>query len=128
MSLIEAGICAQRALWPWRIRFKQQAHRRLIEYFLINAARISACPFLQNSGCLIYDHRPFGCRAYGLWSPETYQPKQEAAQQAQSVVAQAWAGLGIRLPENVIGHNLPYCNHVKPLGVHSVTDDDIKCN
>jgi Fe-S-cluster containining protein len=124
MSLIEAAY-ALNALMALEDSVQQQAHRRLIEYFLINAARISACPFLINHGCLIYDHRPFGCRAYGLWSPETYQPKQEAAQQAQSAVAQAWAGLGIRLPENVIGHNLPYCNHVKPLSVHSFTDDDI---
>ena len=87
---------------------------KMVRYFFLNAARTMGCPFLDSQGCLVYEDRPFGCRAYGLWSKETYGRQVEGALAAQQKVKQAWAGLGITLPEKVVNHRIPYCTHVRP--------------
>ena len=124
MSLIEASY-AVNGLIALEESLQERTYQKLTEYFLVNAARINACPFLDQGGCLVYNRRAFGCRAYGLWSPAAYAPKRKAAQQAQAVVAQAWAGLGIRLPESVTSHHLPYCDQVKSQNGSTVTDQDL---
>ena len=124
MSLMEAAY-AINGLIALEKSTQKRAWLKLTEYFLVNAARITACPFLDQGGCLIYNRRAFGCRAYGLWSPNAYATKQKDAQQAQAVVAQAWAGLGIQLPKSVTSHSLPYCNQVTPQDGLAITDQDL---
>lgn len=104
----------------WLIRFTQApAPQRaetaavLARHFLLNAAQRLACPWARPGACADYAHRFLACRAYGLWSGETYQERRRAAQAGQATVAAAWAGLGVRLPDAVLASGPEYCPHVR---------------
>ncbi len=99
---------------------------RVIEYYFLNAARIMGCPFLENSGCLFYAQRPFGCRAYGLWSPSVYRRQADTAVQEKKKVEQAWASMGITIPKAVLHHRPPYCRHVKTSDGGGIGDEALK--
>lgn len=87
--------------------------KKLVEYFFLNATRIMGCPFLGDHACGIYEFRPFGCRAYGMWSESAYNKMSGMAVEAQNRVRQAWAGMGIDLPEEVTGYRPAYCRDVE---------------
>jgi Fe-S-cluster containining protein len=95
---------------------------RIIEYFFINPARVTACPFLVENRCTIYENRFFGCRAYGLWSIRHYDQMAEHNRQAKLSLGQQWRKLGISLPDNVLDFQVPYCLEVEVLN-GAVVDD-----
>ena len=121
MSLVETGraLAALEDLGPEVLR---ETTIRLAEYFFLNPVRIMGCPFLVRKGCLIYSHRPFGCRAYGLWSASAYAKQAEKSRAAKKQVNRAWLSLGIKIPREVTGHRLPYCREVKPMDGKAVDD------
>jgi Fe-S-cluster containining protein len=98
---------------------------RLAAYFLINAARIPGCPFLDDSTCSIYGLRPFGCRAYGLYSAKAYRRRTRDSARNAAAVAKAWAGLGIQLPAEVTEHQPSYCRRVRVQDGSTVNDDTL---
>lgn len=88
--------------------------KKAIRYFLINPLEITSCPFLEGTECLIYPDRFFGCRAYGLWSPEEYERRSGANRQAKRDMGEQWLRLGVRLPAAVLDFQVPYCREVDP--------------
>ena len=108
------------AAWLHRlpnIPYKERASqaRRLVEHFLVNAAQRRSCPWALPGACAVYHNRFMGCRAYGLWSPSAYEKRAAQAVQGQQAVAQAWQGLGVALPPEVLAPAPPYCLQVKPV-------------
>jgi len=85
---------------------------KIIRYFFINPVEIVGCPFLEERDCSIYVDRAFGCRAYGLWSPEYYRDLVDKSIEGKKAVQQAWERLGVVLPESVLNFRPPYCNQV----------------
>jgi len=96
--------------------------KKSLRYFLINPLEITSCPLLEGSDCLIYTDRFFGCRAYGLWSPEEYQRRTEADRAAKRNMGEQWLRLGIRLPAAVIDFQVPYCRQVLPAESGPISD------
>ena len=95
---------------------------RIIEYFFINPTRVTACPFLAETRCTIYEDRFFGCRAYGLWSKRHYDKMADYNRQAKLTLGQQWRKLGITLPDDVLDFQVPYCLDVEVLN-GAVVDD-----
>lgn len=88
---------------------------RLVHHFIRNAANRLKCPWAKRDSCADYANRFFACRAYGLWSPEAYDQRRQTAHAAQEQVKDAWAGLGIELPEEVLAPGPDYCGSVRPV-------------
>ena len=84
-----------------------------MRHFLLNAVQRRLCPEALPGACADYPHRFLACRAYGLWSRAAYQDRHQAARAGQAAVAAAWAGLGVRLPEEVLAPGPEYCPHVR---------------
>ena len=97
--------------------------KKISSYFFQNAARICACPFLDGDTCLVYEIRFFGCRAYGLWSPQHYHKVAARSQAAKKYLQQQWHALDVKLPQEVIDFTVPYCLDVQAVG--NVVLDDI---
>ena len=112
MSLVEASLLAA-AIASRPAEVQTGTVLRIVEYFMLNAAQIMGCPFLEDKACLVYPARPFGCRAYGLWSPRAYRLQSEQAVKAKKLVAKAWASLGVKLPKEVLNHKPQYCLDVE---------------
>jgi Fe-S-cluster containining protein len=89
--------------------------RKISGYYFLNAARITACPFLDSQTCLVYEDRFLGCRAYGLWSPAHYQEIAGRSQTAKRYLQKQWLNLGVRLPQAVVDFRMPYCLDVQTL-------------
>ena len=87
--------------------------RKISGYYFLNAARITACPFLDSQTCLVYEDRFFGCRAYGLWSPAHYRKIADRSQTAKRYLQKQWLNLGVRLPQAVVEFRMPYCLDVQ---------------
>jgi hypothetical protein len=100
--------------------------KKSVRYFFINPLEITSCPFLESSDCLIYPDRFFGCRAYGLWSPEEYRRRSEADRPAKRNMGEQWLRLGIRLPAAVIDFQVPYCRQVLPAEPGPISDRSLK--
>jgi Fe-S-cluster containining protein len=96
---------------------------KLIRYFFINPVEIVGCPFLEGRDCSIYTDRAFGCRAYGLWSPEYYQDLVDKNIQGKKVVQQAWEKLGVILPESVLQFRPSYCRQTNSEA--GLSDEDL---
>ncbi len=104
---------------------RQELLKKIVRYFFINPAQITACPFLDEKRCSIYKDRFFGCRAYGLWSPTHYENMADQNRQAKLTLSQHWQKLGIRLPEKVIDFNQPYCLDVDVVEDFVVADSEL---
>ena len=99
--------------------------KKISSYFFLNAARISACPFLDGDTCLIYENRFFGCRAYGLWSLEHYHQAAARSQAAKKYLQQQWQALNVKLPQEVTDFTVPYCLDVQTVENVSLNDVDL---
>jgi hypothetical protein len=122
MTWIEAAFAVHK-LSEMTPSLRLQLTKIMIRYFLVNAVEITACPFLDQQECLIYQDRFFGCRAYGLWSLNYYEQLAARNQLAKKQLQSQWKRLGIRLPQNVIDFNVPYCLDVHIADDRSVDDD-----
>lgn len=117
-------------LLVWLLEFLQlpreeaalQANK-LVEHFLFNAAQRRQCPWLEPGSCNIYNRRFFGCRAYGLWSPQAYEQRRSGSVEASRRTAQAWASMGVELPADILAPGPDYCLAVQPLKGHNTIDD-----
>jgi len=112
MTLLEALDAVQR-LTDLPPLLRARVLKNIVRYFLLNPVEITSCPFLENQDCLIYENRFFGCRAYGLWSPEYYEKIAKSSRQAKRYIQKQWQDLGVSLPQNVINCSIPYCSNVK---------------
>jgi hypothetical protein len=121
ISLIEAVAVVDRLV---RMPPHQRAGvvRRLVCYFLINPVEIVGCPFLTGNECLIYADRFFGCRAYGLWTPEHYARIAASERDAKRRLQGQWHKLGIDLPRHVVDLRVPYCDRVRCRETATVDD------
>jgi len=88
---------------------RQRTLKKIVTYFFVNPARITACPFLVKKQCIIYEDRFFGCRSYGLWSPQHYEKMARENRHVKSAFRRQWQSLGIGLPDGVIDFQQPYC-------------------
>jgi len=111
----------------------QRADRRaaelakLTEHFLTNAVQRRPCPWREENACRVYEQRFFGCRAHGLWSAGHYARRHRAAAGNQARIAAAWAGLGVKLPNEVLAAGPGYCGNVRPIsGAAAPSDADIE--
>lgn len=119
-ALLPPVFTVELAAWLHRLPatpYKERASqaRRLTEHFLVNAARRRPCPWSRPGACAIYTERFMGCRTYGLWSPQAYEKRAAQAARGQQAVAQAWQGLGVELPAEVLAPAPPYCRQVRPV-------------
>jgi hypothetical protein len=112
-SLVEV-LAALAAIQEFPSERRLDLLKKAIRYFLVNPLEITSCPFLEGADCLIYADRFFGCRAYGLWSPEEYERRSEANRQAKRGLGEQWLRLGVRLPAAVLDFQVPYCREVEP--------------
>jgi Fe-S-cluster containining protein len=87
--------------------------KKISKYFFLNAAQITACPFLDGQTCRVYQDRFFGCRAYGLWSSAHYRKIVTGSQTAKRYLKKQWLQLGVRLPRAVVDFQIPYCLDVQ---------------
>lgn len=86
---------------------------KISRYFFLNAAQITACPFLDDQTCRVYQDRFFGCRAYGLWSSAHYHKIATGSQTTKRYFQKQWLQLGVRLPRAVVNFQMPYCLDVQ---------------
>jgi Fe-S-cluster containining protein len=112
MTLLE-GLQILKKMEEMSVSQRTNLTKGIIQYFFINPAKITSCPFLRDRECLIYPSRPFGCRAYGLWSENYYEGLFEQSRQAKSFSQQQWQKLGVDLPKEVIEFQVPYCKWVQ---------------
>ena len=124
MTLLEA-LAAVQLLATQNSPVRQQLIKNIVSYFFINPARISACPFLAGSDCLIYQNRFFGCRTYGLWSRVYYDSLADHSRKTKKAVQRQWRELGISLPQQVIDFQVPYCRHVETVGGGTIDDEGL---
>ena len=124
-SLLESLAALQR-LRRMPARQRHKVHSKIIEYFFINPAQVTACPFLEEKRCIIYEDRFFGCRAYGLWSPQHYEKMARQNRQAKLALAQQWRKLGINLPDKVLDYRVPYCLDVAVAGGARINDGELE--
>ena len=111
-TLIEA-VAAIRQVAEKASDTRMELLQNIIRYFFLNPVEITACPFLKDQDCLIYEHRFFGCRAYGLWSKEHYETLAIRSRKAKKNLQKQWKNLGISLPRAVTGFQVSYCPFVE---------------
>jgi Fe-S-cluster containining protein len=121
LTLLEALAAFQR-LAGETVEFQRRVVKNIVKYFFINPVRITACPFLDEETCMIYEDRFFGCRAYGLWSKKHYENMARQSRDAKLSLGRIWQGLGIALPEKVINFQTPYCLDVRTVDGTMVDD------
>jgi Fe-S-cluster containining protein len=121
MTLIEA-LAALHQIKSFPPPLRLQITQKLVRYFFLNAAEISACPFLQGDACRIYADRFFGCRAYGLWSAAHYETIAAGSRQAKKNLQHQWQTLGVTLPPDVTDYCVPYCPDVHVVGEEKIND------
>ncbi len=121
-TLLEALVAVHR-LMDMPSASRHDIIRGIVRYFFLNPAEIMSCPFLVNRDCVIYGDRFFGCRAYGLWSEAFYCQLSQRTRDAKRYVRDQWTRLGVVLPQEVTGYEVPYCEHVKISGSRSCTDE-----
>jgi Fe-S-cluster containining protein len=122
MSLVEA-LVAINQLINKDPSTRRQLIKKIVSYFFLNPVEITMCPFLDGRDCLIYQHRYFGCRAYGLWSKEYYEKLAESSRQVKKHIQRQWEYLGIFLPKSVIDFKVPYCLNVTIDGYALINDN-----
>lgn len=122
MTWIEAAFAIHRIV-DMRPSLRLRLIKKMVRYFLVNAVEISACPFLDQQDCLIYQDRFFGCRAYGLWSMNYYAELTARNQLMKKQLQSQWERLGITLPQHVIDFSVPYCLDVDIADDITVDDD-----
>ena len=104
---------------------QEQALKKTITYFFLNAVRIDTCPFLHHDACRIYEDRPFTCRAYGLWSKAYYDKLVATNRRAKEPVRKAWKTLGVKLPDDVIAYQPAHCDRVTITFGGPIADEEL---
>jgi len=100
--------------------------KRTAGYFFANPVEMIGCPFLDDRECAIYEHRFFGCRAYGLWSASYYEHISTRDREAKIRLQQQWEKCGVSLPSEIISFRQPYCTDVTAAEASCVDDDHLE--
>jgi Fe-S-cluster containining protein len=98
-----------------RLPLQQQADRirRFLEYYFSSPVRHKGCSFLEAGRCGVYPHRPFACRAYGLWSLETGRTRTRRNRQSRTELICQWKRFGVDLPAETVQFEMNYCSEVR---------------
>jgi len=99
--------------------------KKFLEFYLTNPVRTFGCPFLENGACGIYELRPFGCRAYGLWSPDFGKERTRKSRQDRKALRQMWQKFGLKLPPQTVEFELDYCDKVRCADEKSISDSQL---
>lgn len=99
---------------------------RLIRYFFLNPVEMTACPFLEEQSCWIYEHRFFGCRSYGLWSNAYYEELSMQDREAKAHLQHQWQEIGVGLPDDIISFRQPYCTDLQTIGPEIIDDHELE--
>ena len=124
MSLLEA-LYAIRNLCVMQPEKRLSLYKKVVKYFMLNPVEIIKCPFLEGDVCLIYQNRFFGCRSYGLWSKGYYTSISEQSRHVKRHIRAMWEKMDVRLPEEIIDFQVPYCTSVTPVVLKTIDDDKI---
>jgi Fe-S-cluster containining protein len=111
-TLLEA-LSALKCLMTFTVNRRIKLLQKIAYYFFMNPVEVVSCPFLEDNDCLIYSHRFFGCRAYGLWSGKYYENLSGKSRHAKTFIRKQWGRSGISLPTAVMDFHVPYCSNVK---------------
>lgn len=97
--------------------------RKFVGFYFVNPVRLTGCPFLGDGGCSIYEHRTFGCRAYGIWSQKMGNVRTRESRKEKKALRMMWKKFGVKLPEDVVEFEIDYCNKVEILSGKSMNDN-----
>lgn len=122
MTLVEA-LAVTRRLLDMDREIRNHLFKRIVGYYFLNPVEITSCPFLEGQDCLIYNDRFFGCRAYGLWSPQHYEKLSASGQEAKKNLQKQWENMGVMLPKAVVEFYVPYCEQVKTADGTKIEDE-----
>ncbi len=98
---------------------------KIVHYFFMNPIKVTSCPFLEENTCRIYNDRFFGCRAYGLWTPSTFDQIARVSRRGKKHLQAQWLALGVALPDHVVHFQAPYCRDVVGIDRQTISDHDL---
>jgi Fe-S-cluster containining protein len=99
--------------------------RKFLEYYFSSPVRHKGCSFLEAERCGVYAHRPFACRAYGLWSLETGRTRTRRNRQSRNELIGQWKRFGVDLPAETVRFEMDYCSDVRSHGPNAPTDEEL---
>ena len=99
--------------------------RRFVAFYLVTPLQQPGCPFLEAGGCSVYHHRPFACRAYGLWSAAAGKAKTRQHRDGKKALIRNWRDLGIQVPAGAVAFEMDYCTRVHSDADHPPSDKAI---
>ena len=99
--------------------------KKFLGFYLTTPLRSAGCPFLQNGACMIYERRPFACRAYGLWSHDFGKMRTQNSRQDRKGLLETWQKFGLELPPQTVESEIDYCDQVRCATEQSISDDQL---
>jgi Fe-S-cluster containining protein len=93
----------------------QELVRKAAEFFFLDLVKVEMrCPFLneEDNRCLVYEVRPFSCRAYGQLTEEEFN-KRNTTRMLGDISDHYWREFGFTLPTEVLDFKLPYCTDLE---------------
>ncbi|MBI4774556.1 MAG: YkgJ family cysteine cluster protein [Deltaproteobacteria bacterium] len=99
--------------------------KRFMESYFTSLARLSHCPFLADGVCSIYEHRPFACRAFGLWSRELGRKRTQQSREEKDTLRGTWKQYGVELPAHVVEFEHDHCDRVTVESDERLNDSDL---
>jgi Fe-S-cluster containining protein len=110
-----------------RLPLRQRADkiRKFLDYYFTSPVRHKGCSFLEAGRCGVYAHRPFACRAYGLWSMETGSTRTRRNRQSRNDLIYQWKRYGVDLPAETVQFEMDYCSEVRCHAPDAPTDEGL---
>ncbi len=99
-----------------------EALRDFVAFYLTSPARRSNCPFLKEGACGVYEHRPFACRAYGMWSREMGEARTRESREERKALLLMWKRYDLALPPEKAALEMDYCPRVHVLSKKPMKD------
>ncbi len=96
--------------------------RTFVAFYLTNPVRRSGCPFLEEGACGAYEHRPFACRAYGMWSRKMGDARTLESREDKKALLLMWKRYGLDLPPEKAAFEMDYCHQVRVLSAKPMKD------
>jgi Fe-S-cluster containining protein len=109
----------------WPVRQRTDQIRKFLDYYFTSPVRHKGCSFLEAGRCSVYAHRPFACRAYGLWSMETGRARTEGNRQSRNELICQWRRYGVELPAEMVQFEMDYCLEVRCQTPAAATDEGL---
>ncbi len=96
--------------------------REFVAFYLTNPVRRSGCPFLKEGACCVYEHRPFACRAYGMWSRKMGDARTRENREEKKALLLMWKRYRLDLPPENATFEMDYCDKVHVLSKRPMKD------